>query len=348
MKLKTQEKIRSIELYTYLLLFISTNLITKDTNIEILKQLHELLEENNINLELLKEIASSIYSTSITLNFRTQTLTKEYKELNSLYNELLENTAEFYKELGLNNPVEIFAIFVFMYRSGYFSYNKEFKYSTNMKDFAKLNGIDVIRGKGVCRSISSMLTDIYRKMGMNSSNLTVRANDESIKNLQKLGPIKLEKEPSSKRFVKVVTTITKYIPLSNHLITTVESDGINYIFDPTNDGYLYSGEKDRLIIPNRNEYMNNYSLGLITTLLNLLGAYNNGINIFKKIDQLDLPNLKEEYYELTYNKTIENYTKNTDIFKKFYEYNKEIINKIYEISNEQSSYIKRLFPINPK
>lgn len=348
MKLKTIERIRSIELYMYILLYISAGLITKDTNIPILKELHELLEDNNIDLNTLKSFVSSIYSTSITLNFRTQKLTEEYKELNTLYNELLENTANFYKALGLNNPVEIFAIFVYMYRSGYFSYNKDFKYSTNMKDFAKLNGLDVIRGKGVCRSISSMLTDLYRKMGMNSSNLTVRANDESIKNLQKLGPIKLEKEPSSKRFVKIVSATTKYIPLSNHLITMVEKDGINYIFDPTNDGFLHNTEKNRLIVPGKKEYMNNYTLGMMTTLLNILGAYNDGINIFKKFEQLDLPTLKEKYYELIYNQTIENYTKNNEIFEKFYESNKEIINKIYEISNDQSSYIKRLFPIIPK
>lgn len=348
MKLKTQERIRSIELYSFLLLYLSTIIISKDSNITYIQELSKILENNNINLNTLKSITSNIYTLSILLNFKTQTSTEEYKELNNLYNELLENIANFYKTLGLNNPVEIFAIFVYMYRSGYFSYNKEFKYSTNMKDFAKLNGLDVVRGKGVCRSISSMLTDLYRKMGMNSSNLTVRANDESIKNLQKLGPIKLEKEPSSKRFVKIVSATTKYIPLSNHLITMVESNGINYIFDPTNDGFLHNAKKNRLIIPGKKGYMNNYTLGLITTILNILGAYNDGINIFKKFDQLDLPTLKEEYYELIYNQTIENYTKNNEIFKKFYESNKEIIDKIYEISNKQNSYIKRLYPINPK
>ena len=348
MKLKTQERIRSIELYSSLLLYLSTIIITKDSSIPYIKNIASFIENNNIDLNTLESIASNIYSLSIIANFKTQTITKEYKELKKLYDELIQNTAEFYKELGLKNPISIFATYVFMYRSGYFSYNKDFKYSTKMKDFAKLNGLDVVRGKGVCRSISSMLTDIYRAMGMNSSNLTVRANDESIKNLQKLGPVKLEKEDSSKRFVKFVSATTKYLPLSNHLITMVESDGINYIFDPTNDGFLYNSENNKLIIPGKSGHMKNYTLRLMNILINLLGAYNDGINIFKKFDQLDLNTVKEEYYETVYNYVVNKCIENEHSFEEFYNKNKEIIDKIHTISEPQSSYIKRLFPINPK
>ena len=51
------------------------------------------------------------------------------------------------------------ALYVYLYRSGYLSVNHEFKYSNNMIDFPLLNGVDVVRGRGVCRSISSMFTD---------------------------------------------------------------------------------------------------------------------------------------------------------------------------------------------
>ena len=80
-------------------------------------------------------------------SFRTQTITREYKELNELYKEVITSTGHLIKKFEFNDPISIFAVYIYMYRSGYLSNDKCFEYSTNMKDFSRLFGLDVIRGK---------------------------------------------------------------------------------------------------------------------------------------------------------------------------------------------------------
>lgn len=70
---------------------------------------------------------------------------------------------------------------MYLYRSGYLSVNHEFKYSNNMIDFPLLNGVDVVRGRGVCRSISSMFTDICNSVGLTASNVSVRVRPGMLK-----------------------------------------------------------------------------------------------------------------------------------------------------------------------
>lgn len=348
MKLKTQELIRGIELGSYLGVSLLLNILGEGSNIEQVREIISFLENHQIDLNQIREILSNVYMLDYLSSFKTQTLTSDYKELKCMYDEIIYNTSKFYKEFGMEDPISIFATYVYMYRSGYFSYEKKFLYSNNMKDFAKLSGLDVVRGKGVCRSISSMLTDIYNEMDMSSYNLTVNTSSEDIKRLKKLNYVQLESESESKNFVKFVGIITKYFPLANHLITMVEKDGKNYIFDPTNDGLLRCYNSFLLQVNEKEEFfMKNYSFGLSNFMFNIFGQYSDGINVIAKSKQLSLPTVSDKEYEEMYLKTLKLCLENKDIFESFYQNNKYLIEQIYSLSENQSGLIKRLIPIIP-
>lgn len=348
MKLKTQETIRAVELASYLGVSILSTILTEESNIEQISEIVAFLENNQIDLIQLKTILNNVYFFDYCSSFRTQTITDEYKELKTLYDEIIKDTSNFYNELGINNPISIFATYVYMYRNGYFSHDKKFLYSNDMKDFAKLSGLDVVRGRGVCRSISSMLTDIYNDMGMTSYNLSVNTSREQLKHLSDIEGTTLEKDKSGEKIAKIVGKITEIIPIANHLITMVEQDGKNYILDPTNNGMLRYRSNRLLQVSEIDEiFMKNCSFGISNTIQNLLGQYSDGINVFKNSRQLKLPTITEKEYEQLYLKAFKFCLENKELLDYFYEEHKQIIDDIYSISKEQSGFIKRLIPIIP-
>lgn len=347
MKLKEQEKIRRLELMSIISIEGLSIFLNQYSNIEQIQQFSEFLVANEISLQELSYIANNLYFIDYITNFRTQRLTEEYKKLRNLYGEVIKNTCEFYQKLGISDsPIKIFAMYVYMYRSGYFSYNNYFEYSTNMKDFAGLQGVDVILGSGVCRSISSMLKDIFKNLGYESYNLTIKASKNSITKLQNFSNIALKKNIKSKKFVKIVDILTKNIPIANHAITMVKKDDKNYIFDSTNDGFLYKGKNNRILtFADQNVYMKNYFLE--SFFINILGVYRDGINIFKQRKQLNMSTVDEEYYKKEYLETLNLCILNEDLFKKFYDKNKTLIDNIYDISKQQNGMVRRLVPIIP-
>ena len=110
MKLKTQEDIRRIEIICLMILSI-----LKDKNIPV-----------GIDIKVLYMIVSTIYDIDLlTVNY-TQRKTEEYKELKQMYDEIINNTSSMLKELNINDPVTLFATYVYLYRSGYLSHNHSF------------------------------------------------------------------------------------------------------------------------------------------------------------------------------------------------------------------------------
>jgi len=350
MKLQTQEQIRKIELTNYLCLFLIQIILASCQNYEEIEKILNLLNEYDIDLNEIREILLKIYEIDILASFRTQTITSEYKELKSRYDEIINNTSVFYKSIELSEPVSIFATYVYMYRSGYFSHNQKFRYSFNMLDLAKLNGLDVIRGTGVCRSISSLLTDIYTQMGLTSYNLAVSVTKEKLSKMEELNPIPLEKElKKDSKLEKLILLLAKYLPSSNHLITTVEHNNLNYIFDPTNDGFLQNKNATKIAIASdSNIEIRNYTIGIINTFHNLLGQYPDGINLVKKYHTLTKPTISNEEYKRRYLKTLKLCIQNEKLFQEFYYQNQKNIDEIHNLSQNQSGLIKRTFPIYTK
>ena len=140
----------------------------------------------NADVASMEQVTSGLtmaYTLSVYTGFHLEQLTKDYERIESVYKLIVSNVAELMQCYGIEkDPVKVFAMFVYLYRSGYLSNDKSFMYSLNMKDLPYLCGADVIRGTGVCRSISSMFTDVCQYLGLNASNLGVKVLP---KNLQK-------------------------------------------------------------------------------------------------------------------------------------------------------------------
>lgn len=349
MKLKTQEQIRKFELSAYIISIIVSTILTSSNEYEAIQQIQKVLENQNIDINIIRLILSNIYNLDFISSSITEKMTTEYKQLKVIYDEIIYNTSNFYKTIELSEPVSIFATYVYMYRKGYFSHDNKFLYSSNMKDFPKMHGLDVVRGKGVCRSISSFLTDIYNEMNMNSYNVFVKARLEEIRKMKKLSTISLETEENEILLSKLIAPILKYTPTSNHQITMVEYDNQNYIFDPTNDGFLKQSSLFKIAIPNAEDtYIRNHTFGLINTIHNALGIYPDGINMIKKYNQINKPTISTEEYEKRYLQALKLCIENDKLFQEFFHQNENLINHIYTISEQQSGMIKRLIPIIKK
>lgn len=323
MKMITQEKIRKYEFLTSLSLFMGSKTIL-----------------NNMIPSELPRVVWMIYLWDAILTGYSERLSQEHKEMKEMYSEIIKNTAKLYKDIDMNDPVSIFATYIYMYRLGLFSHDKEFRYSFDMKDFANLNGIDIIRGKGVCRSISSMLTDIYKEMNFDSNDLGVRMTDGDGTNLN---PIELafdENNSENNLFPRIFSSKL----LNNHQINMVQHNNYNYILDPTNDFFLIN-DNNKLML-NDNDYM---EMKNIPDFLNkIIMGHTNRFNIFTDKKKLTMNTISREEYKSLYLKAIDFCLKNELLLEDFFLNNIDLINDIYAISEQQHNIIKRKFAILPR
>lgn len=278
------------------------------------------------------------------VQFYAERKTEEYKDLKKYYEEIINRFTDLANSLELTDPIEIFSLYVYMYRGGYFSYQHQFIYDIDMKDLSLLNGLDVIRGRGVCRSISSMLTDIYQKMGFHSNNLSVNTDRETINSLSHLCPLKLEKSQSGSKFAKIIGDFTKVIKLPNHLITIVDDTKYSYTLDPTNDGILYPTKFGKLRVHNNPKLgMQNYISML--TLQSLIGHFSTPNKIPGVIKQLDMDTIELSTFEYLYRNTLGIIERKKSALDEFYENNKDLYEQIYLESTNIHSMIGRMIPV---
>ena len=322
MKMITQEKIRKCEFLAYISLFIASKTILND-------KIPSYLPDRVFDIYIWDSILMG-YS---------ERLSQEHKEMKEIYSGIIKNTTEFYKDIDMNDPISIFATYIYMYRSGLFSYNKEFRYNFDMKDFANLNGIDVIRGKGVCRSISSMLTDIYKEMNFDSNNLSVHMTNGGG---TKLNPIELVVDEIN--FDNLIFKIISNIKLlANHQINIVQHNNYNYILDPTNDYFLIN--KNNKLLLDDNNYM---TINNVTNFCQkIFNGFTNQYNIFTDKKKLKMDTISREEYKVLYLKAIDFCLKNELLLEDFFLNNVNLINNICAISEEQHNFIKRKIAILP-
>lgn len=351
MKIKNLRHIRQTELIAFLIGAAGQAYPAVEHMPEILNNGMNVLMENYGNITTITPENAKLWSLIMTpfaigtiVQFYAEKKTEEYQSLKGYYDKIINNFISLARSLDIQDPIEIFSLYVYMYRGGYLSYNHQFIYDTDMKDLALFNGLDVIRGTGVCRSISSMLTDIYQKMGFNSSNLSVNTNSETITNLSHLCPLKLEKSEKGGKFAKIVGNFTKVIKLPNHLITVVDDTNYSYPLDPTNDGILYPSKFGKLRVHNNPKLgMQNYIS--ILTLQSLIGNFTTPNKIPGAIKQLNMNTIELSTFEFLYRNTLCIIERNKDKLDEFYEENKQLYEQIHLESENINSMIGRIIPV---
>lgn len=342
MKIKHLENVRLV----LLSLNIVSTILTKGNN-QLFNNLEVFLNESNISLEDFSCYSMLAYDFSVLTGFKIEQLTKDYERIDSFYGAVLSNTAELIECLGIqNDPVKVFALFVYLYRSGYMSVDKHFMYSTNMKDLPLLNGVDVVRGTGVCRSISSMFTDVCNSVGLTASNVCVRANSSGLDKKEALSLAFLEVEKEGRTFANIVGKVTSIIPIGNHLVTAIEHDEATGIYDPTNDIFMHIiGQRKYPFINDTSATM---SYSFISNLFpQILGQMNTecDFSYLKKLSSKDKIDYKE--YRRIYEEINKIILANQYLFEEFYKINLPYYREISKLVNEQHGMIKRMIPIIP-
>lgn len=261
----------------------------------------------------------------------------DYKEIKTLYDEVIKNTSDLMKDMEANDPISIFSTYVYMQRNGYFSKEHENAYNMDLHDMNNLMGADVINSSGVCRSYASMLRDIYNYMGFDSSVITVFATPENINDFKKLSvvPKKISDESTKKKVDKIVK-LTKLLHLGNHAITIVKDNDKNYTLDPTNDGFIIPNKAHNLLTSdNPTSSMKYRSLSTLMFKRNLLAVRK----------QLMMPTITREEYEKIYLVMQDRMDRNKDLMEKFYSENKELYDEISEKIKNTGSTISRIYPM---
>lgn len=294
-------------------------------------------------------VVSSLISASLYAEFLggafLDSRTEEAKKITSLYHQSVDNTAELMKNFALDEPISVFAMYVYLYRNGYLSSNQKFIYSMKLKDIPKNYGADVIGGYGVCRSVAEHLTDIYQKLGYASDSITVNATKKSIAGLDKLCPTIVEKDPSGARFAKFISTLTGKIRISNHMITLVRHEGKSYVLDGMNDGILIPQGR-KLVTPNNPTADMIYSP--VSLLINrAMGMVNKNSSLREINETLKMPTIDMQEYRRIYLETLKMCRDNEDLLEQFYLESAEIYDEISSTLEKVPGMIRRKIPFIP-
>lgn len=340
-------KIRHIEHVRLAIMsaYIAATALTKEQG--LLGEVNQLLENNNIPIDDITRYLSMANSLGLLVGFQLEQVTSDYERIESLYTTVVYNTAELMESLGIqHDPIKVFALFTYLYRSGYLSYNKEFKYSTNMKDLPKISGVDVVRGRGVCRSISSMFTDVCDAIGLTASNVAVKATSKALEKKEQLCPTDLKVEPNGKRFAKIVGKLTQALPIGNHLVTYIETDEVKGIFDPTNDIYMHLESGRKYSFANDTSATMSHSIlsNFVPTLLSQMDCEVIPARLQRasKEEKFDY-----EEYKKVYKETLELIASNKQLFEEFYNINRHYYEAIQKWAEPQHGMIKRMIPVIP-
>ncbi len=186
--------------------------------------INELIELSDL---IFSEIADRKYSNGKVLFY------EEENKLRQLYLRLINNIKVFYTEIGITDPIGIFRAFIYSYKNGFLSLNKNFKVDSPDDDFIFLLGLNVIKGSGICRHLSVMLKDIMEFFGYETMLL-----DMHYKVIQQGTKYKIIKD-------------NKYVNLkyakSNHMVVYVKDKECSYIFDPLKELLLIPVGKGKLV-----------------------------------------------------------------------------------------------------
>lgn len=156
----------------------------------------------------------------------------------SIYEIIIDKVRKMAHDLKLETPNELYVLFVYLYAHGYLSYNKDFATDRfKGRDEIEPIGTAIFAGRGRCRHIASLFTDIVNSkedFGCKAINLQVYSTDD--KN-------------------DWVLDMEGFRHIGNHLITLIEYKNELYAFDPSNIIILTNYEPERMIYSGRGEYL---------------------------------------------------------------------------------------------
>ena len=279
---------------------------------------------------------------SILLNIKRHLLLEDLKDVENLYKEFIKNyNNNVNKAFNFTDPIQISKAYIFAYSKGYLSKDSKFTYTTNRDELlhypdVRLIGSIVITGKGCCRHIAPLLTDIYEDYGYKSCRISVglnqcnsKINFEGLTKSQlKVADLLLLADMSIDEKLSIlhkagIPTIEdgwdydrKKVP-QNHVITGVMYNDFAYYIDPTNKTYYRLDDESGCLISSSGAFEN-------TIFYN--GRFDS--NLVKKLPSL--PNVDFDSVKSIWDNTNLLCSNNLDLFEKFYKDNRELYEEITE------------------
>lgn len=186
---------------------------------------------------------------------------KEYIELESSYNKVIEDLASLFVELGVEGSIEIATIYSHMLNGGYLSKNNRFEYLKAPVCCSGLWGANVVAGEANDVNISCMLSDLLSRQGYNS-NVSLMLLDCDVDSVAESVYEKLPewmKNPKYKDIIsKVIHVVAQSISLrvqdkqgekfdENRVVTTVRDNDFSFVTNGFN-GSVFGVSSD-LTVP---------------------------------------------------------------------------------------------------
>lgn len=269
---------------------------------------------------------------------------QQFKEIRSIYHQILSNYTKLTKEFGLKTPIELFAFYNYCYTRGILSKNHTFTIANDkVFDIYSILGADVINGSGTSRHVASLFRDSLITNKIDSNLILVNTNQiqsdiyKLIDTIEKIETIKkvysIEKKDTSElesTLFNLKQQLTmkqnelnnklKYEPyiyktfLAKHAITMAIYNSQCILLDPFNIE-IFQPKNDRIIY---NKYNDNVSV----IYFELEFLEEKSIEYIKS--QLILPGIPIKKSEQNLEKVMHECEQNKDILEKFYNENCEI------------------------
>ena len=252
---------------------------------------------------------------------------KEGTYLNA-YKEIISKTADLLKYIKMDNAFDASLIFQYLLWNGYFSKDKNFKYSQDNR-FNALDafGADIMRGYSVCLNNSDMLTRVLNSLDIPSRILCCSTNELKLPNDNRI------LKPNDNQFVKHIDNSSPWENflinhiIGNHAIVVFNHEYLDYVIDPTNCYFIKPSGYKKLKFFNTDNIL---KIKKRTSVL--LNSLSNPLEersaISKDLDHILLnlfmqsksksSKINKEFLSDIYYKAIKSYATNIELFKDFH------------------------------
>ncbi len=252
---------------------------------------------------------------------------KEGTYLNA-YKEIISKTADLLKYIKMDNAFDASLIFQYLLWNGYFSKDKNFKYSQDNR-FNALDafGADIMRGYSVCLNNSDMLTRVLNSLDIPSRILCCSTNELKLPNDNRI------LKPNDNQFVKHIDNSSPWENflinhiIGNHAIVVFNHEDLDYVIDPTNCYFIKPSGYKKLKFFNTDNIL---KIKKRTSVL--LNSLSNPLEersaISKDLDHILLnlfmqsksksSKINKEFLSDIYYKAIKSYATNIELFKDFH------------------------------
>lgn len=204
---------------------------------------HFLTNKENDNLSniLIKKGFEDLFKAKSLLPFcriiakKNLEIKTKLKESFENYNHIIKNFTNLNNELKLSNSLETSILFTYLLYNGYFSINKEHKYSLeNRLIIPEFFSFDIFHGQGACLNYSDMLTDLLNALNYDAATIINYVDKKTKNDYFPNIEVKMKKPKGYTKLFHSTIGDKGGKKIGNHACTLIKENSEYYIYDSTN------------------------------------------------------------------------------------------------------------------